>query len=302
MKNFHSILVIVPPGSVKEKLKRLVLNSMNLSKWLDSEVHFVAGMGETQAIETTIRSASSAALSAALSAASLIIHSPEHSNMSSAKSPYDCLLEMIEKYSCNLLVLMAGDVLHPTKGFGERGLLEQSPIPVFIFPKDFDFVNVAVHRFIVPLSGEQRTNDALSLSLKFAAQTDSVVDLLHVDLPGESCHADKDLGTLADQLEHEYREMPEKIASEASPYSTEEERKHIGRILHYTGCIADEIKKLLDESPGSLLAFEWNGTLATGRAITIKNILQKARCPILFVKAVPESKATLLVGKNFRAA
>jgi hypothetical protein len=211
-------------------------------------------------------------------------------------SSNDSVFKAVEKYACNLIVLVDNSTSD------EKKILELSSVPVLILPRNFDFGKTTPQGFLVRLSGERRTNEALSLSLRIADQTGSTVDLLHITTPGNPNPADEGLNTLGDQLHHEYGQMPEKIASEASPFSTVEERGRVRRVLHCTGTVTTEITKLIHESPGVILAVEWNGTLAAGRAATVKDTLQNAQCPILFVKAVQEEKSILRVGRNLRAA
>jgi transposase InsO family protein len=54
MKDFRSILVVVPAKSSQTTLRHLVSNSIILSEWMASEVHFLVEMSETQATETLI--------------------------------------------------------------------------------------------------------------------------------------------------------------------------------------------------------------------------------------------------------
>jgi hypothetical protein len=293
MKDFQSILVIVPPGSSPATLEHLVPNSMKLGEWLNSKVHFLVDSRDTQTIEKTIAQFKGAH---GLNQAELIIHAN-----STSDHPENRMLEMVEKYSCDLIVLTDGVILRDSKGIDERKILEVAPIPVLLFPKDFDFKSGMPSGFIVPLSGESKTSEALSVSLRLAERTQSIVDLLHV-MPEKISQSDEQLSTLGDQLHHEYTEMPERIASEASPFSSAEERGRIRHVLHCTGSVTPEIEKIIHDSPGEILSLEWTGTLAEGRAAIIKEILQTANCPILFVKTAHEEKSTLRVGRNLRAA
>jgi hypothetical protein len=293
MKDSKSILVVVSPGSSPVTLRHLVPNSMKLGEWLESKVHFLADSGDVKTIEKTIGQFKG---TQGLNQGELIIHAN-----SSSDNLENRIFKMIEKYPCDLIVLTDGVILHPLKGIGERKVLELSPIPVLLFPKDFDFVSGMPIGFIVPLSGEHKTNEALSISLRLAERTQSIVDLLHV-MPEKSSRADEKLSTLCDQLPHEYREMSERIASEASPYSSAEERSRIRQVLHCTGFVTPEIIKILHSSPREILTLEWKGTLAEGRAATIKDILRTAHYPILLVKTAHEEKSTLRVGRNLRAA
>jgi hypothetical protein len=293
MKDSQSILVVVPSGSSQTTLKNLVPNSMKLGKWMKSKVHFLADSRDTQTIEEMIGQCRGAQ---GLNHADLIIHANSTSDNLGSR-----MLEMIEKYFCDMVILTDGVLLHPLKGIDERRLLELSPVPVLLIPKGFDFDSSIPSGFIVPLSGERKMNEALSISLRLAERTQSVVDLLHV-MPEKISQSDEQLSTLCDQLHHEYKEMPERIASEASPYSSGEERSRIRRVLHCTGFVVPEIERLLRDSPGEILSLEWKGTLADGRASIIKEILQSTHYPILLVKTAHEEKSMLRVGKNLRAA
>jgi hypothetical protein len=293
MKDSQSILVVVPPGSSSATLRNLIPISVKLGEWLKGKVHFLVDSEDAQTIEKTIDQFKDAQ---GFNQDELTIHTN-----STSDNLENRVLKMIEKYPCDLIVLTDGVLLHPSKGLGERKVLEQSPIPVLLLPKDFDFGSGMPIGFIVPLSGEKKTNEALSVSLRLAERTRSIVDLLHVTSEKIS-QSDEQLGTLGDQLPHEYKEMSERIASEASPFSSAEERGRIRHVLHCAGSVTPEIEKIIHDSPGEILSLEWKGTLAEGRAANVKDIIQRARCPILFVKTAHEEKSTLRVGKNLRAA
>jgi nucleotide-binding universal stress UspA family protein len=291
MKKFPSILVVVPPQSPKATVKQLVLSSMALGQWMGSEVHLLPAIGETQGVVSTLHE-----LTQRQERCPYTVTLPPI-------APGDRISEIVEKNGCSLIVTVDGVLLDSKKGTDERKLLELSLRPVLVFPSGFDLKATSVRGFLVPLSGETRTNEALSVALRLAEQTHSAVDLLHVATPDEANHAHhQDLDTLSDQIHHEYRQMAEKIVAEASPFSTADERSRVRQVFHYEGSIASEIIKLIHQFPESILSLQWNGTFAPGRAETIKDILQTAACPILFVKTSREEKSILRVGRYLRAA
>jgi nucleotide-binding universal stress UspA family protein len=295
MKFFPSILVVFPPQPPKATLKRLVLNSLALAQWMESEVHFLPEMSDVQSVETAIHEFGKGDQPCP---PSLIL------NQSSPESgqPIDRVAKIMEKDGCSLIVMVDGVLLDSNKGTDERRILELSSKPILMLPKDFNFAKEKTHSFIVPISGETRANEALSVSLHLALQTHSLVDLVHVATSDGPRAAHEDLDALGDQMHHEYNQMAEKIVTEASPFSTLEERARVRRVFHCTGSIVSEITKLIRESPELILTLQWRGTFAAGRAETIKDILQKVHCPILFVKTTHEEKSTLRVGSNLRAA
>ena len=291
MKKFQSILVIIPPKSPKITLQRLVWNSMLLAQWIQCEAHFLADPIESQTTQTIITEFTRRHKHAPFT---LVIH-PSTGNAT------DRVLETIRKYSCSLVVLQDGAILHSIKGIDERRLLELSPSPVLLLPMGFDFRKHPPQSFLVPLSGETKQNEALTVSLQLAVHTSSSVDFLHIMNPGEPCNCARRLESLGDQFHHEYGLRLEHIASEASPYSTVEERSHLRHFLQCTGFTTAEVVKTLSQLPGAILVLEWKGSLATGHAKIIKGILKETFSPILFVKTAHERKSTLRVGKNLRA-
>jgi hypothetical protein len=292
MKNLSSILVIVSYNSSKSSLRTLILNSIVLGRWIGAGVHFLANQTESNIIKEVVAEIKA---TQAHDLPTVVIDL-------ATGDPMNSVLQTIDKYSCGLVVFENGIALHPTKGVGERELLEVSPIPVLLLPKRVDFKKCPPRGFLVPLGGTHKTSEALSVALRLASQTNSTVDLLHVRSPAESGPYARALENVGDQLHHEYANMAEKIAAEASPYSTAQERSHIGHLCHCTGFITEEIIKPLNRSSGLILAVEWSGTLREGRASTIKGILKKTRSPVLFVKAVHEEISSLRVGKNLRSA
>lgn len=295
MKKFQSILVVVPPHILPATLKQLIFNSLTLGQWLASEVHILSEASEEPGVGAAILEFEQRL---GLMPPVLILNRapPEQDTQA------DRVKKLTEKERYGLLVMIEGALLDEKRGADEREILEQSGKPVLVFPEEFDFGKERAHSFIVPLSGETSENEALSVSLQIADLAQSIVDLLHVAASDSFKRTPDDLDSLGDQMHHEFSEMSERIVSEASPFSTVEERSRVRRMCHCTGSIVTEITKLIHDSPGAILSLQWKGTFAEGRAETIKDILQKAHCPILFVKASHGEKSTLRVGRNFRAA
>lgn len=183
----------------------------------------------------------------------------------------------------------------------KRELLEKSPVPVLLLPETMAFAIEDTRCLIVPVSGEHRRNEALRLALRLAVSFDRAVKLVHVTDPVKA--DDKvGLGSLGDQAHHEYAKMIDKVVSEASPTSDLEERMRVTEIRHLVGCTADNLGKLIAETPGGLLCVEWQGCFLEGHAETIKTLLKSADYPVLFVKRVRERKSKLKTGKEFEAA
>jgi hypothetical protein len=284
MNTIHSILFIIPPGIQRKSLLNEFQNAVCLGNWLKSEIHFLIRNDAAQLFQLELSHAEKIP-------STLIVHTFE-------KNLAESVSNSVHQHSCDLIVMNDGVVLDSKRGVDQRQILESANIPVLLLPHESQLSKVRFSGFIVPLSGEQRTSSALAVALNLAEQTDTRVDLLHVQPVEEFGAFEHELSELGDQLHHEFEQMVERVVSERSPFSSAAERLRIREFHHCKGPTCPEIAKVLSRAPDSILVLEWSGTLAKGRAQTIKALLHSVRPLILFVRAAQEQKSRLRVGRH----
>ena len=163
-----------------------------------------------------------------------------------------------------------------------------------------------IKSIVVPISGEQQNNEALSLALKIADETKTPVTLVHVEKSEQICSwTPSGIESVGEQIYHEYTHHLDKIVTECSPYSSLKERKQVTHIEHLSGKSGKEpqaISNFLKKSPRGLLVLEWKGVLVEGHASIIKELVKTTVSPILIVKMAPQAKSKLKFGREFKAA
>lgn len=289
MNEIKSIMVVIESLPGKEQIQRAVENAFKFGGWLKCELHFVCDPGTESFVSQLLKGRR-------------LVHPDEPSSFvvhTTGTNRTGRILETIEKYSCDMILLQTRRVQQETAEVSQ--IVQTTSIPVLVLNTDYDFDVCPPKSLLVPLSGEQRESEALQFSLNFASQTECPVDLVHVATSGPPSPQEAALEDLGDEPYHEYRDSIDKIASEASPYSTAIERTHIRQFYHLRGFTADQILKVIRKSPGTILVLEWKGSLALGHAHTVRKILETLCCPVLFTKIRTELKSTLKVGKDLDA-
>lgn len=289
MKDIKSMMVVIESLLTEEQIRRAVGNALEFGRWLGCELHFVCDPGTEVYVSPLVKE-----------------QRPERSNGPSNFIVHTTvadrtgrILATIEKYSCDMILLQTERALDETAEVSR--IVQTTTIPVLLLNSDYEFKVNPPKLLLVPLSGEQRTSEALQFSLKVASQTLSPVDLVHVATSDRPSPEEATLEDLGDEPHHEYRESIDKIASEACPYSTPLERARIRQFHHLQGFTADGILEVIQKSPGTILVLEWKGSLALGHAQTVRRILETMPCPVLFTKVRLEQKSKLNVGKDLNA-
>jgi hypothetical protein len=287
MTPFKCILAISLPERHAGAIRHFIGNASRLARWWNATLHVLIPSEHKQIAEETLGRSSG-----------VIVHVKKSLTARS-------ILDSAKSYSCDLITFAerAGspDLANHGKGT-PRALLQESVSPVLILPKGVDLGTPPVRSFIVPLSGEKRQSQGLGLALTLAKQTQTPVDILHVAPLQCPCPCGASLETVGDEIQHEYPELVKKTVAAASPFSDSEERSHVRYFWHASGLTSKEILQRSRQSPGSALVVEWKGTLETGHAATLKEIIKDFRYPILFVKVEAEARSRLKVGKDFKAA
>lgn len=184
-----------------------------------------------------------------------------------------------------------------------RALLEACSVPTYVFSSLMELGEKPFSAIVVPMSGEDRQSDGLSLGLRMGKEFSLPVDLVHVTEAGES-GLEKDrsgLGASHDEFHHEYPHMVEEFIAEAAPYSTLVERQTLRQFTHCRGAIGDAVNRKMKGMPTSLLVIEWKGEMKPGHAKTVKEILCCHCHPTLLIRTKKHEESRLKVGKDFAA-
>ncbi len=278
MKQIKSIIALLPSKLVNDSLELIIQNAINLGQWLKCELHFLCPPDEEKAVKNLV---CEFVKSCPDPSSTLIVHPPTSGNAES-------IITTIQKYDCDM-ILLQNNIRYPGGNREDLRIIELSPIPILLLPKDFDFKANPLDTFLVPLSGKKHINEALALSLKLASVTGSSVDLLHVTSKEQLlCSCRHSLDSLGDQFHHEYCQIIDKITSEQSPYSSAIEKKRIRHFYQRQGFVAEEILHILKESPGKILVLEWKETLAEKYAETVKSLLENMFYPVIFIRTKHE--------------
>jgi hypothetical protein len=286
MSSIKSIAVLIPPKDKLNALKELIENSIEFAKWLNCELHLLCSSDMEESVNRLLNEALKEA-NWKLSA--FIIH---QSLPDKIEDIIDSVLAAIKKYSCDLILTQETGNLRSKIFILE--LLQVCLIPLMIIPKKCNFKSRLPGAFLIPLSGEQRRSESLSLALKLALQTNSFVDIVHVIDKKKSCFWGHPLETITDAMHHEYNAIKDKVAAEACPYSSQEARARIRHFYHFHGITVIKILQLIHNLPTSIIVVEWKGILAEHRALTVKALIEKAHYPIVLTRSKPEGKQKLI--------
>jgi hypothetical protein len=276
MKSIESIAVLIPPQLKRKPLEKLIENSIALAIWLKGELHILCSSDQEEIINTLLSK-----FNWKLSV--LIVHKTIPDNI---EHIIESILSALNKYSCDLILLEYTNTLINKKIIDL--LLQACQIPIMVIPKKYNFKSQLPSTFLVPLSGEQSISESLALALKLGLQTNSFVDIVHVINKGKLCLHSPTFESLGGEVHHEYDALKDKVACEACPYSSPEERERIRHFYQLHGITIVEIFKLINLSPPIIIVIEWKGLLVKGKANIVKTFLLNAFFPILFTRLVPE--------------
>lgn len=277
MKHVSSLLAAVLGDGRRMPLQQFLHNAVTLSEWLGATTHVLvppADLPEFETLQATCPSQRS-----------LVVHVGRGDVLQS-------IHDSVKRYHCDLIMI--------DDGREKDEVLELASVPVLYVPPTLRLHERPIRSMIVPLSGEQRSSEASRFALNIAEQTHTPVDFLHVSPSCHPCPMALSMEMLADQYQHEFPEMIDKVISEATPYSNARQRAWVRQFHHCVGLTEDEIGRVIQHSPGAALVVEWKGSLTTGRAAVVKRLMQDARHAIVFIKVKPEKSATLRIGRRSR--
>lgn len=179
-------------------------------------------------------------------------------------------------------------------GHVTREVIERSRAPVLVLPPAYEEA-LPWRSALVPLSGEARTDESLTLGLHLAHALDLPVAIAHV----VDAQAGEAGGRYADELHHEFAQSLNELVARACPLCSVEERSRIEAFHLARGDIAGELEGLIDRTRASVLVVGWHGDFMVGHAQVLKTLMRRIRCPVLLVKPVPREPFRLKVGEAF---
>jgi nucleotide-binding universal stress UspA family protein len=289
---FHSMLMPIFSQAREPDLDRALLNAIAVSRWLKADLHLLV-----ERDSSTLRR-------------KLAEHSfnPKAiiSMVHESKRPVlEDVLDLVRHHEIDLLMFGMNSI-PIEEPFAEQwqGLILQiADVPVLICPLDLDLAQSPIRSLLVPMSGEVRISASLEVALRLANEVNSPVDLIHVtDIDAEAPGPSSPLESGSEHFYHEYPKLLDQLIAQSSPYSEMRDRLVIRSFQHGCGYVADEILKCVGEKASSLLVLEWKGSLASGRARTIKSAMARHSFPILLIREVAKQRSVLKVGNHFNAA
>jgi hypothetical protein len=287
----RSMLMPVLPGHDQD-LDRALANAIAVSRWLKAELHLIIS-GESSVLE---RKQAEQRFGP---------DEPPPKIHVSAGDLFHDILDCVRQYEIDLLMFGMNSIpVEEAYAQAWQGLLLQiAEVPVLICPVDLNLARLPVESLLVPVSGEPRISASLEVALRLANDVKLPVDLIHVtDLESQHAGPPSALENISEHFYHEYPKVIDQLIAQSSPYSGMRDKLVIRGFQHGSGCIADQILKCVQERTSCLLVLEWKGSLASGRASTIKSAMAHHSFPILLVREVPKQRSVLKVGSHFEAA
>jgi nucleotide-binding universal stress UspA family protein len=295
-----TILVCILPNLEADVLHHYVVNAVSFARRTSVDIHFLASEDTQKALSSAINGIPAREFQEIKTV----------SHQIAGNWPPRVVSEAAKLYSCDLIVIPSGSIAEES-GCGaqlRKDLLKQVSTPIMILSPRVDFEKTPIGSVLVPISGEIRVSSALKFGLRIASRIHIPVDLVHV--VQENTQTKSPLETICGQSHHEYRNLLDRVLSEASPYSDMRERAQVRTLYHVRGTPSVEILKAAKNAPSCALVVEWrgewhgerHGSLTHGKAETMKNLLEQVVVPIFLVKTEVDRRSFLNIGQDDRVA
>ena len=258
MKLHQSLLFCLAPGSSTVTIKALLQNAQKLANCLKCSLQVAVSDQDLKAIQL-------------LGQATIM---KVHGNYLSG------VLELIPRLSIDAALI-------PLSAESIQSFLEQCVVPVLLVPEYVSLTGNPVEWILVPMSIERPENEAMSLGIQIGCALTLPVDILHVVQKQSKIIRPE---RFDDAFYHEYPHRIEQMITQASPYATIRERRCVRNYLQHHGQVAEEITKVMENTPNGLLILEWNGVMVQGHAERLKWILQRARFPVLIIRSITKAQ------------
>lgn len=287
MKAFNSIAAVFLQDHNLTELESYLKKLFAITEYLSQEIHLFGDANELSRIRNII---SELIQRGFVAPKTVVTHELDE----------NCIEEIFNalmQYKVKLIVLPMRKE-HPRFKY----LLEHIRIPILLIREDTE-IRTPWNELFVPISGEIQRSAALEFGLEMASRIESPISLIHVSKREKgkcTCCNGMLLETISDEFHHEYIHRMDKLLAESCPYSTLEKRKWVRELCGYTGEIAEQVTHVVEKAPNSALILEWNGILVEGHARRLREIFERAHCPILLVRTHEKMKFRLNVSERFR--
>jgi len=186
-----------------------------------------------------------------------------------------------------LIVMCTHTAAKPGKTLGSTAtnVLRNAPCPVVLVPPGRDSIAWHLQHVLVPHDGTPTTSAALRPAAELAERASAELLVAHVTGIRAAPAEPGSLTTprYVDQPQHEWpawtREFVKRLEC-ICPLG----HLHVRMVLAH-GNPAAEIVRLAKKQAADLMVLAWRGKWEVPRAMTLKDILREAQCPIMVVRA-----------------
>ncbi len=218
-------------------------------------------------------------------------------------------MNTVERHAIDLIVMAArgqsldmrgkveGTASPELIGHVTRAVIEASPVPTLLLPARYQAAQ-PWKRALVPLSGEPRPDEALTVAIRLANALDLKLAVVHVV---ESETGEDVTRCYCDAAHHEYPQMLEHFVARACALCSAEETRCIEDFSIHRGDVKAQTLKAMQERDVDLLVVGWHGAFVRGRAQVLKGLMEVLTCPLLLVKARAEPHFKLKVGPDLES-
>ena len=142
------------------------------------------------------------------------------------------------------------------------------------------------HKALIPLNGAPGSAQAYTPAMRILAKTCAEIELLHVF--HEKTEPIKEIGGFSapyyvDFPQHEWPSWSKEFLRRFCPVLENHNYIKLG-VTAAKGDPADEILAFAEKNANDFIAIAWHGTMSEFRALTLKRILAKTKCPIMLIK------------------
>jgi nucleotide-binding universal stress UspA family protein len=165
-----------------------------------------------------------------------------------------------------------------------------APCPVLVVRPDLAPERLCdespVWRILAPHDASPVTTESVAWAAELARRKNIHLDILHIAMAGEAPPAEPGSLPVGPYVDHHYydlrswsKEFLERFAASEHISSGAHLELHLAQ-----GEPAAEIVKFAEIHSSDLIVVAWRGSLEEGRARVVRKLLERAPCPLLFVR------------------
>jgi nucleotide-binding universal stress UspA family protein len=208
------------------------------------------------------------------------------------------ILDTARSISAQAILLSSHGVtgdLSRTAGHVTLDVLADAPCPVYVVRSALDAKSQAhrlrhLRRVLVPLDRSSDATAAVQYASALALATGAQLHLLHVLGDDPAVRRAPVAPPYTDQPQHELAAWTEEFIRESFAAEPRPEKVDCQCALR-VGVPGDQIAAYAEEEDCDLIVAAWAGSLVPGRAAVVRTLLERARCPLLFVLASEGERA-----------